>query len=281
MKHSTIIMTAAAISSIGIATAGMAASINTPNAPATEPSAALIANHAKAAPADKIDKVFRNLTNDAVTSGDMSKLVSLFDQHARQRISQSSTYSQGYGAQADAQIKQLNSVWKQKYGQDFDVKSHDTFGAAFATIQEATPGHDAKLDAQVNKAAQMNASTMTFKGDDAIALAKVAGGNGYSSLAVPLVCQKGDWKIEVPNTLTAERLRQNLTQALSDINQHSAQLPKNETDAYRQVAHHVLAAVMDNSMPPHAQASAIGAQPTARATPVSTTTSHWWQFWRW
>jgi hypothetical protein len=283
MKRAAIVITAAAISGIGIATANAAVGLNSPT---TAPSAAVVSSHpnkpaqdANLAADKKIDKLFCGLTNDALTSNDMSKLVSYFDSASQKRISQSSTFSEGYGAKLDAQIQQISRDWKQKYGHDFDVKSHDTFGSSFASIEQGNPKTDARLASSVMKAE--NETAQSFSGDEAIALADIKGGHSMAALEVPFVCEKsGGWRIAVPNSLTADRLRQNLLDELTAVNQHSAQLPANETDAYRHVGHRVLMAILDNPMAA-AQANAFVPQPGVQATPVATSTTHWWQFWRW
>ena len=106
------------------------------------------------------------------------------------------------------------------------------------------------------------------------------------------MCEKNnDWKIDVPASLTADKLRDNLVAQLTEIDNQATHWPASETDAYRLVARHVMAAILDKPMLAHVQTSAAPlpaanvAQQSQNANvkPVSATSSshHWYQFWDW
>jgi len=53
------------------------------------------------------------------------------------------------------------------------------------------------------------------------------------------------WKIDVPDSVDARKLYDNLLNHLTMVDDQQAQWPADENDAYRLVSHHVLMAIMD------------------------------------
>jgi hypothetical protein len=68
---------------------------------------------------------------------------------------------------------------------------------------------------------------------------------GLPAVVVSLVREQGDWKINVPDTLTPERLQDNLTRHLMMANQQRDQWPADAKETQQAIAHHVLLAIMD------------------------------------
>jgi hypothetical protein len=228
-------------------------------------------NPAQAMPGMKSDApvrgVIARLTTDALTPGGMDKLVSLFPDAQRAQIARSSSYSHNYGDKLDAQIRAITKTWNEKYGHEFaSFNGQRAIGSDFFAIQM----HNATA------ASKSTSATVDIKGFK----------NG-SQLSTTLVCEPGNnWKIDAANSLTAQKLRDNLTTQLASLESQSAQWPSEQYDAYRLITRHVMMAVLDHPLasasdqPRSAQSSA-PAQQNAKVTPVSTSQHHWWQFWAW
>jgi hypothetical protein len=246
-------------------------------------------NQTKSATADgEIRDTIAALTEYALTPNDMPRLVSLFTSAGQQRIMKSDTYSKGYGDQLDKQIDSLSNTWKQKYGHDISFKNAQlALGANFTAIQPQSPS-------ALKTVAQSNQPKLeSVSGESASFALKRA--NGKTTLPAPMVCERNnDWKINVPASLTAQRLRDNLLAELKGINNQAAHWPTNEASACRLVSHRVLLAVLDRPMAGKSSQSAAAStsarptaatmQPGSAATvkPISTTsTHHWWQAWKW
>jgi hypothetical protein len=282
MKRAAIILASAlTVGSINVLPALAA---GTAGAPTTAPSAmrdnvTLNSGASASEAADtRIGYVIDKATDEALTPHAMHKLVSLFSGAQQERIAKSNTYSEGYGQKLDSRIESISKTWKEKYGHDFSLaKSHNLMNPAFASIRTETPGHPGVMEA---------------------AIVSIKNGKGEASLDVPLTLGvKDNWKIDVPASLTAERLRDNLQRELTALDNQSAHWPANEMDAYRIVTRHVLSAVLDQPMPAHTQASAKTAAPavaktgapavqtaqqSSTQTPVASnasSTHHWWKFW--
>jgi hypothetical protein len=270
-----------AAASLAVASFGLLpASAATPPTTAPSPMSATVklsgeSSHPliSAAPQSEIEKTITRAVDDALTPKDMSKLVSTFASAQQHSISKSSTFSEGYGPQLNGQIKSLSQTWKQKYGDHFDIaKAHDVFSGSFATIKMGSP--------------------MTGNAKTESARVTIQSPTGAAKFDVPLVCEgKSDWKINVSNSLTAEKLRDNLVAQLTEVNHNSAHWPASQADAYRMVSHHVLAAITGQPLMKHGQASAVPAPSNARVVssqsaavkPVSatSTSNRWYQFWKW
>ena len=78
-----------------------------------------------------------------------------------------------------------------------------------------------------------------------ISTVSIPAGHNAPALTVPLIHEAAGWKIDVPDTLDAAKLRSNLIAHLTEVQNMKDQWPSDVNDAYRAVAHHVLMAVMD------------------------------------
>jgi hypothetical protein len=54
-----------------------------------------------------------------------------------------------------------------------------------------------------------------------------------------------DWKVDLPNTVTADRLEKNLSMHLNEVDQMKDQWPADATEGYRMVSHHIFMALYD------------------------------------
>lgn len=213
--------------------------------------------------AKDIDSLLANVTNDALSKGDMDSLIGCFVDADRNRLKDDlkNSNDDDYGKKLDGRIEQIQQAWKSKYGNDFDLnKPQQVFTDAFVSIQQGKIGSDAQLASEVMKNSQdapsngNNNANGNSAGDEnlengrSIAVVDVKASHGAPELKVPLIHEMPDsWKINVPDGLTGQKLRQNLLNQLTACGEVSNQWPTNETEAYRAISHHVLMAVLDKS----------------------------------
>jgi len=209
--------------------------------------------------AKDIRKSIAALTTEAVTKGDMNHIVNRFVDADRNRIKNSDTYSQDYGENLDGRIEQVNKTWKDKYGHSFDIDhANDVFNDQFASVQQGQIGRDATLASAVignseqrnpsntNNAAGNDKSDENLENGRSIALVTVSGHHGLPALRVPMIHEMPDaWRINVPDSLDAAKLRQNLTDQLTALGSDPSQWPGDENEAYRLVGHRALMAVLN------------------------------------
>jgi hypothetical protein len=192
------------------------------------------------------------VAEDALTKGDLKKLSNRFVDADRDRIEKSSDFQKD-DPQLDAKIDQINSQWKSKFGHEFKVSSTaDVF--ADATVKFGEIGKDAQLSSDIQKnseAANPSDKNKTFggkekieKGRDVASVSLPAMGDA-PGLTVPLIHElPASWKINVPDSMDASRLRANLSKHL-DIVADSSKWPSDEKQAMALVTRHVLMAVLD------------------------------------
>jgi hypothetical protein len=212
--------------------------------------------------AKDIRKTLGKVTEAALTKGGMNKLVSHFVDADRNRIKNSDTYSEDFGQQLDGRIQQINEMWKTKYGHEFKVKSAEDVYQNFATIQQGENGRDAALASDVernsqnaNMADRKNAAGNDRKDENLepgrqMARVIVRGTMNGAEIDVPMIHELPDsWTINVPDTLNAAKLRQNLLDHLTAFGDTSANWPADENVAAQEATRHVLMAVLDQPVP--------------------------------
>ena len=174
------------------------------------------ADAAGAIPTDAkaIHNVIAQLAEAAMKPGKFADVVERLADPDRTRI----------GDYAKKELPDLNDVtakaaaaWNKAYGHAFDITDETaTFG----------PG-----------------STITLGGDGKTATVT------FSSLTVPFVREATGWRIDAPDALTGEGLKNALIKRLDTIGSGATALPKDQAEGHRLVARQVLEAVMTTDRP--------------------------------
>jgi len=203
-------------------------------------------NGTAAAPdAEGIRDVLAQVTQAAVKKGALKDAVERFVDADRNRLGQGGELKADH-PELDGRIDQFRKDWKAKYNQDFDIKNEE---AAFPNSTFAiTQGEIGRNAATGNTGADSPASPAADanRNDPGRNVATIQiSGQGGQSLTVPMIHEAPDrWKIDVPDTLTAEKLKQNVLDHLTAADQPD-QWPSDVNQAYAQVSQHILMAVMD------------------------------------
>jgi len=222
---------------------------------------------AAAPDAEGIRDVLAQVAEASLTKGGLDDLVERLVDADRNRIGQT---LQKDNADLDGRIDQFRKDWQAKYGQDFDITNEEQAfpNSAFA-ITQGEIGRNA-AGAEVNVDVDRNAAggrTATVDVDrksgvdrpdstaaDAnrndpgrnVASVRIQASHGLPALTVPMIHEAPDsWRIDVPNTLTAEKLKANVLAHLTAANQMKDQWPADVNQAHAMVTHHVLMALMD------------------------------------
>jgi hypothetical protein len=187
------------------------------------------------------------VTQAAATKSGVDDIVERLSKADRDRINQNKDALKNTEA-LDGRIDQFQKDWKAKYNQDFKIPDkaavyNEQFGmitqGAEARTAGATvpPGDEKKMDRD-------------------FAVLKIPASHGKPALSVPLVFEGTSWKIDAPDTLDANKLRDNIQTALTKADESKDQWPSDVNDAYRSVSHGILAAVMDQPQEGQAQPAA-------------------------
>jgi hypothetical protein len=222
--------------------------------------------------AEGIRDVLAQAAEAALTKGGLDDLVERLVDQDRNRLGQGNTLNQNF-ADLDGRIQQFHNDWKAKYGQDFNIENEaQAFPNSTFMIKQGELGRNA-AGAEVNVDVDRNAAggqTATVDVDrksgvdspdsaaaDAnrndpgrnVASVQIQASHGMPALTVPMIHEAPDsWRIDVPNTLTAEKLKANVLAHLTAANQMKDQWPADVNQAHAMVTHHVLMALMDKPM---------------------------------
>jgi len=240
------------------------------------------ANQAKSA--EEIHDVMAQVAEAALTKNGLKDVVERFVDADRNRMGQNQDALKD-NATIDGRVAQIEKDWSAKYGQKFDVRDEDkVYDNNFAMITEGeeTGARTAsgKVNADTNTQtppSQVNASNkegvdkpsvnsngqtdadknLNDKGRN-MATVHIAASHGLPALDVPMIHEAGGWKLDVPDSVDAAKLRDNLQTALTKIGDMKDQWPADEADAQRAVTHQILLAIFDKQA--NASASPAGAQ---------------------
>jgi len=213
----------------------------------------------------RINTMLAQVANSSVTKGGFNDLVERFNDADRNRIG--SFWKDKNNKEKldvlDGRIAQFQKDWKAKYGHDFHIMKDDVvFGNSNFTTTRGEIGTDAQLagkqlpagekvtaDDAKNAARDRSGNTkldQNLEKGRNVAMVTVAESHGLPELKVPLIHELPDlWKVDVPDSVTGQKLYDNLLKHLTMANEQKDKWPADENDAYRAITHHVLMAVLD------------------------------------
>lgn len=124
-------------------------------------------------------------------------------------------------ADLNARIDQLNSDYNGKFNGKFKLDKDKVF-ENWVTVQKTNQDAD-KTYANV----------------------MIPASHGAPALTVPMVKDHEAWRIDAPDDMTGQQLKQNLQDHLTEADNMKSQWPSDQLEAQRALTHHVLEAVMN------------------------------------
>ena len=210
--------------------------------------------------AEGIRDVVAQIAEAAVTKDGLDDLVERFVDADRNRLGQSDLKDH---EKLNGIIEQFRKNWKAKYSQDFDIKDEDAvFNDQFAMIMQGEIGEGARVAGERVPGERVPGDTTTPPAAPAPDRDKVAGGDtnrdagrnvatvmikeshGLPAAHLFMIHEMPDaWRLDLPDTVSAEQLRGNLENALTKLNEKQAEWPADVNDAYRHATHLIVLAV--------------------------------------
>jgi len=235
--------------------------------------------------ADKaIEKAFKGVTEAAMNKTGFDNLVSYLVDQDRDRINKSlnsGTLNNINGSKNQRLTDLIASIeggWKSKYNAKFDIDLGKVYTNDFIHIQTGEvsdpnllvgkwpvmpsigTGNAGKLtqaDADEAHKRMFGGNVNLEKGRN-IAVAQFQTNQYFSGLNASLIHEAGGWKFDVPNTLTAQKLYDNLVNNLSTLDRSRDQWPSDVNEGYRRFTQAVVAAMYDAPYPGETIKSAPG-----------------------
>jgi hypothetical protein len=201
----------------------------------------------------RIYTMLGQVTNASLTKGGFNDLVERFNDADRNRIGPwiKDKNNKEKLDVLDGRIAQFQKDWKAKYGENFKIRKDDVvFGNPMFTVAQGEVGKDAQLAGErvpaPDQSKPVTGGDRNLEKGRNIAYVTVAASHSLPELKVPLIHELPDvWKIDVPDSVTGQKLYDNLLKHLTMANEHKDQWPSDVNDAYRAISHHVLMAVLD------------------------------------
>ena len=222
---------------------------------------------AAAPDAEDIRDIVAQVTEAAATKGGLDDMVERLVDQDRNRLGQGQLDNH---ADLDGRIDQFRKDWQAKYNQEFDIKNEEQafpnsqFSITQGELGRNAAGAELKVDVDRNADGSQTAKVDVDRNSgvdkpgsaaaDAnrndpgrnVATIQVQSSHGLPALTVPMIHEAPDrWKIDVPNTLTADKLKANVLAHLTQVGEMKDQWPADVNQAYAMVAHHMLMALMD------------------------------------
>lgn len=188
-----------------------------------------------------------NVVEAALDHNDFNKLVSYFSKADRDRIGK---VDKDTLADLNAAIGKFKNDWKTKYNQDFKLsdKEQVVFGTPVAIqVGEAA---EARLAGATQAPVESNTNTGKDAANNVTTVTIPAAGSSAPAVSVTLRNEgtvMKDYKIDVPDTLDANKLKANLITHINHIDGMQSQWPSDVNEAARIVSQHILAAITDTN----------------------------------
>jgi hypothetical protein len=187
----------------------------------------------------------RNVVENALNKNNLGDVVDNFTKADRDRIGKIDKNSLG---DLNTAIDSFTGAWKAKYNQDFKLsdKEQVVFGTP-VEIKVGDQGDNARLasDKAAPTGTNTNANDKSANNATSVSFPAAHGAPAVNLHLVNEGTVTNSFKIDAPDSLDANKLRDNLVKHINEVTGMKDQWPSDPNEAYRTVAHHVLAAISD------------------------------------
>jgi hypothetical protein len=219
--------------------------------------------------AESIRGVIAQVADASLTKGGLDDVAERFSKADRDRLNQNKDALKN-NSQLDGRVDQFQKDWKAKYNQDFKIPDKDAvYTADFAMITQGDEARTASAKVDPNgAAAPADTNARNF------AIVMIPQSHGMAAVSVPFVHEAGGWKINIPDSIDANKLRDGVQGALTRCDDMKDKWPADVNDAYRAVSHDILIGIIGVSADAAAQPAAgqlpadQGTAPAAPAAPA-------------
>jgi hypothetical protein len=223
-----------------------------------------------------IEKAFKAVTEDAMSKTGFDNLVGCLVDQDRDRITKSlssgslNNINGSKNQKLTDIIASIDGGWKLKYNQSFNIDIAKVYTADFIHIQTGEVEDASKLvgkwpvqvslmspsggtlsqsDADLTKSKTFGGDINLEKGRD-VAVVQFQNSSTFSGLNASMIHEVASgWKFDVPNTLDAVKLYDNVVTNLTTLDKSRAQWPDDVNEAYRRFTQAVVAALYDAPYP--------------------------------
>lgn len=211
---------------------------------------------------EEVRDTFAKVTEASLTKDGFDDIVERFVDADRNRFGEAMPKDDALTT-LNGRIADIQKNWKAKYNDEIDIEDEaKVFPASFMAIATGELGKNAagvdvdvdrdadSLEVDVDRKTGVDApgspSADTNRNDPGrnVASVKIQASHGLPALQVPVIHEAGGWRIDVPDTLTAQKFHDLLLAHLTHFGEMQGQWPATQEEGYRALTHHVLMAVM-------------------------------------
>jgi hypothetical protein len=204
----------------------------------TEQAVGLQASDDPAKNADSIKVVIVEVAQAALTKGGLDDIAERFSSADRDRLNQNKDALKN-NSELDGRVAQFQKDWKAKYNQDFKIPDKDAvYTGEFAMITQGDEARTASAKVDPSAAASTDTNARNF------AIVMIPQSHGMAAVSVPFVHEAGGWKINLPDSVDANKLRDGVQGALTRCDEMKDKWPADVNDAYRAVSHDILIGII-------------------------------------
>jgi hypothetical protein len=187
---------------------------------------------------ESIRGVVAEVAEAALTKGGLDDVAERLSKADRDRLDQNKDALKNNAA-LDGRIEQFQKDWKEKYSQDFKIPDKTAvYSNDFAMIQQGDEARTASSKVDPTAAASTDTNARNF------AIVNIPQSHGKPALSVPFVHEGLGWKINIPDSVDSNKLRDNVQAALTKCDENKDKWPSDVNDAYRGVTHEILLAII-------------------------------------
>jgi hypothetical protein len=222
-----------------------------------------------------IEKAFKAVTEDAMSKTGFDNLVSRLVVQDKERITKSLTsgtlnnINGSKNQKLTDVIASIEGGWQAKYNQKFSIEIAKVYTPDYIHIQtgevadadqlvgkwpvmptllSGNAGNLTQSDADKTKAHYFGSDVKLEKGRD-VAVAQFQTTQSFSGLNTSMIHETGGWKFDIPNTVDAQKLYDNVVNNLTTLDKSRTMWPDDVNEGYRRFTQAVVAALYDAPYP--------------------------------
>jgi hypothetical protein len=197
-----------------------------------------------------VRKVITQATNAALTKGGFNDVLERLSTEDRNRFKDLPKQDT---TELDGRVAQIQKIWKEKYGKAFDAD--DKVFNSFVVIREGEISDPAvakmhwpvnafdRTDDDAMKASSTNSGDYLKKGRN-VAIATIPASHGEPGLNLSMLHEPvDDWRVDIPDSISRDQIFNNLKDRLTYFGENVDKWPADVNEAYRGMAHCVMAAL--------------------------------------
>jgi hypothetical protein len=222
-----------------------------------------------------VERAFKAVTEDAMSKTGFDNLVSRLVVQDKDRITKSLTSGSLNNINGSKNqkltdvIASLDGAWQAKYNQKFSIDIAKVYTPDYIhiqtgevadadllvgkwpvapTIMSGNAGNLTQSDADKAKAHMFGSDVKLEKGRN-VAVAQFQTTQSFSGLNASMIHEAGGWKFDIPNTIDAHKLYDNVVNNLTALDNSRTSWPDDVNEGYRRFTQAVVAALYDAPYP--------------------------------